>query len=290
MKPIPTHNSYFLFSTNVLIPIVVLGIFLIIFIIAAFVIHIEHKHTEFVLTNSRLLKELEQLNQRYRFRSFQCKYYHYKTLSSKSSYDKAQFSSLLLEFANAYERLIYQNIEHAETNTQMYRMYCNEYQKLLERNNYSAEYYNNDFFIEIEKRLFQEKIQHPSTTFEVVITKQYTSPQGRNHYSDYQVYSASQLKNAIAQTNQQKERQQARDSTRQAERAKMSESLRYEILRRDKGRCCLCGASAKDGAKLHVDHIRPIAKGGKTEPSNLRTLCDRCNLGKGAKYNPNGYN
>lgn len=35
--------------------------------------------------------------------------------------------------------------------------------------------------------------------------------------------------------------------------------------------------------KLHVDHIMPISKGGKTEPSNLRTLCIDCNLGKGAK-------
>jgi len=68
-----------------------------------------------------------------------------------------------------------------------------------------------------------------------------------------------------------------------AQRKILSASMRYDVLSRDNFRCVLCGASAQDGVKLHVDHIRPLAKGGKTEMSNLRTLCDRCNLGKGTK-------
>lgn len=67
------------------------------------------------------------------------------------------------------------------------------------------------------------------------------------------------------------------------ERSKMNASIRYDVLKRDGFRCTLCGATAADGAKLVVDHIVPIAKGGKTEMSNLRTLCDRCNLGKSDK-------
>ena len=76
---------------------------------------------------------------------------------------------------------------------------------------------------------------------------------------------------------------QSRQYQIQLERAKMSNSLRYDILKRDKFRCLLCGTSAEDGAKLHVDHIIPVAKGGKTERSNLRTLCSRCNMGKSDK-------
>lgn len=64
------------------------------------------------------------------------------------------------------------------------------------------------------------------------------------------------------------------------ERALLTDSLRYDILRRDGFRCQICGATAKDGVKLHIDHIIPVSKGGKTEPQNLRTLCDRCNFGK----------
>lgn len=67
------------------------------------------------------------------------------------------------------------------------------------------------------------------------------------------------------------------------QRRLMTDSLRYDILRRDNFRCQICGATAADGVQLHVDHIFPVSKGGKTEPSNLRTLCDRCNRGKSDK-------
>ena len=64
------------------------------------------------------------------------------------------------------------------------------------------------------------------------------------------------------------------------ERRKMKDTLRYDVMMRDGFRCVLCGATQADGVKLHVDHIVPLAKGGKTEMSNLRTLCERCNMGK----------
>jgi len=64
----------------------------------------------------------------------------------------------------------------------------------------------------------------------------------------------------------------------------ISISLRYRILSRDKFRCVACGASpAKDGSvELHVDHIIPWSRGGQNTEENLRTLCFKCNLGKGA--------
>jgi hypothetical protein len=64
--------------------------------------------------------------------------------------------------------------------------------------------------------------------------------------------------------------------------------LRYRVLVRDRFRCVLCGASPATilGCKLHVDHILPWSKGGKTVSENLRTLCEECNLGKGNKIEP----
>ena len=61
--------------------------------------------------------------------------------------------------------------------------------------------------------------------------------------------------------------------------------LRYEVLKRDRFRCVLCGASPAThlGCVLHVDHIIPWSKGGKTIPENLRSLCEPCNLGKSDK-------
>ncbi len=58
-------------------------------------------------------------------------------------------------------------------------------------------------------------------------------------------------------------------------------SIRYKVLKRDGYKCQACGASADDGAKLEVDHRVPIARGGSNHLSNLWTLCDKCNGGKG---------
>lgn len=65
----------------------------------------------------------------------------------------------------------------------------------------------------------------------------------------------------------------------------ISLALRYLVLVRDKFRCVICGASpAKDGTvELHVDHIFPWSRGGQNTEENLRTLCFKCNLGKGDK-------
>jgi hypothetical protein len=69
------------------------------------------------------------------------------------------------------------------------------------------------------------------------------------------------------------------------ERRQPSLALRYHVLRRDRFRCVLCGANPATsiGCVLHVDHIVPFSRGGKTTSENLRTLCQSCNLGKSAR-------
>lgn len=56
-------------------------------------------------------------------------------------------------------------------------------------------------------------------------------------------------------------------------------SVRYEVLKRAKHRCELCGAH-EDQAALHVDHIVPRAKGGGDQVSNFQALCVTCNTNK----------
>jgi len=62
-------------------------------------------------------------------------------------------------------------------------------------------------------------------------------------------------------------------------RGDIKPSVRWKILKRDNFRCVLCGADATD-RKLHIDHIDPVSLGGKSNPKNLRVLCDACNIGR----------
>ena len=70
-----------------------------------------------------------------------------------------------------------------------------------------------------------------------------------------------------------------------ADKHEIKLGLRYSILCRDRFKCVICGSSPATDitCQLHVDHIIPFAKGGKTVSENLRSLCLQCNLGKGSK-------
>jgi diadenosine tetraphosphate (Ap4A) HIT family hydrolase/5-methylcytosine-specific restriction endonuclease McrA len=59
----------------------------------------------------------------------------------------------------------------------------------------------------------------------------------------------------------------------------VSGTLRYEVLKRAKFRCELCGVPADERA-LEVDHITPRSKGGSDDLSNLQALCYSCNAMK----------
>lgn len=62
-------------------------------------------------------------------------------------------------------------------------------------------------------------------------------------------------------------------------RKAISKKLRFDVFKRDNFKCQYCGAEAPK-VVLHVDHINPVAKGGKNELLNLITACEGCNNGK----------
>lgn len=62
-------------------------------------------------------------------------------------------------------------------------------------------------------------------------------------------------------------------------RKAISQKARFEVFKRDSFTCQYCGASAPD-VILNVDHIDPVAKGGRNDILNLITSCFSCNSGK----------
>lgn len=60
--------------------------------------------------------------------------------------------------------------------------------------------------------------------------------------------------------------------------------VRYEALKKYGAKCMLCGATAEDGAKICVDHIKPRSRFPELQfdVNNLQVLCNDCNMGKGA--------
>jgi 5-methylcytosine-specific restriction endonuclease McrA len=61
-----------------------------------------------------------------------------------------------------------------------------------------------------------------------------------------------------------------------------------ELFFEQKGLCGLCDL-ALDVDNYHVDHWKPLSKGGSNDKSNLKLLHPKCNLSKGAKL-PSEFN
>jgi hypothetical protein len=61
-------------------------------------------------------------------------------------------------------------------------------------------------------------------------------------------------------------------------RAAIPERIRHEVWRRDRGTCVDCGSRAR----LELDHIIPVSRGGSNTARNLEIRCEICNRAKGA--------
>lgn len=53
------------------------------------------------------------------------------------------------------------------------------------------------------------------------------------------------------------------------------------LMTKQKRKCACCKTNIKQ--LFHVDHIKPLARGGRHEKENIQLLCPPCNLSKGAK-------
>lgn len=60
----------------------------------------------------------------------------------------------------------------------------------------------------------------------------------------------------------------------------LSPKIRTAVINRDGAVCVYCG-DAK--GPFHIDHVKPVAKGGTDALNNLCVACVKCNLSKGAK-------
>lgn len=63
---------------------------------------------------------------------------------------------------------------------------------------------------------------------------------------------------------------------------KLSPDIVKTLMTLQKGKCACCGKSLKQG--YHLDHIMPIALGGKNTDDNVQLLTPKCNLRKSDKH------
>ena len=193
------------------------------------------------------------------------------TRAQAEHYGETQLWKHVVEFVSSHKPDLLRRFELAKQNVDVNHHYVAD-RVQLESPTFDGE------LGAIEAKLCERYTLQPECEIHLIVHVTYVSPAGRSSYHQQYLIDQSQLVCAMAQG----EKAISEQERRRQERAKVTPKLRYNVLKRDGFRCVRCGASASDGAKLHVDHIIPVSRGGKTEMSNLQTLCEACNLGKGA--------
>lgn len=97
------------------------------------------------------------------------------------------------------------------------------------------------------------------------------------HLLDFEKLTADEVQNLIKLCQEKLDNFMARRGDRIYQHRRQSSgyisgTIRYEVLKRARFRCELCGISA-DVKALEVDHIIPRSKGGSDDISNFQALC-----------------
>lgn len=236
-----------------------------------------------VMEDSVALQQVIALSNNYCFYHIQGTHVYVKNQTSLAAFRRINYEYELLQFVESHQSLLMDEIRKIEINKQLYDQYIKKFENICETQKIN---WNTKRKEQIELQLIEENRLNPIRYIKIVIENVYTSPQGVSRYYDCRTF----FKNDILKACSELKARETFEFQKKRERSKMSDSLRYDIFKRDGFRCTICGATAQEGAKLHVDHIVPVSRGGQTIKSNLRTLCSRCNLGKRDKYDPYGTN
>ncbi len=234
---------------------------------------------------NKIIKETPIVNTKSDYLKYECR--------SRKHFDKISREKALISLIydnEDYFRKIALLVYPSENNYRLYKRKLKELKKkkyLIPADtgisNFTYRVIENHIFNKLtSKRKFKR--------YNLKILKSYTSPKKQVNLRTTYIFSCEDVARTYNYCQSEKARKEFMREFAKYQRSLLSSELRYDILKRDNFRCVICGRSQADGVKLHVDHIIPVSKGGKTEWNNLRTLCEDCNLGKSNKYDPYGIN
>ena len=240
----------------------------------------------FLCEHSKAIRALPGINARYEgyFYDYQDSFSYRVKLDSKQKFDRfdaqAHLATVVREMLPTWEELV----SRASSNDCCYTQYCQECDDLIKHSPTPKQV---PWYLISRKRYrrfewaeFHSAMLAPKHRLDVRVSWSYTSPAGRNSYADSETFDLADVSCQVEFTHE----RLAYEQSARYQRSLITNSVRFEVFRRDGYRCQICGRTRGDGAKLVVDHIVPVAKGGTSDMDNLQTLCFECNSGKSDRF------
>ena len=246
---------------------------------------VRSKYRNFVLTHSLAIRKLEEINKKDDFKvvhEFNLKY----SYDNENFYDNISCKDYLTYQLVYIGDKVRTALRDAKSNRENFVKYYQEIKDTCVLNKYDTEELlrNKSRLERFDKKVFEEKIYSPTIELNIKVFLRLTNINGDRKASKRETFDEDEIKDILKRLSQKNGsfylNNDIWDSLCRVERGKVSNRLRFAIYQRDRYRCRNCGRKTDD---LEIDHIIPIAKGGKSIPNNLRVLCSKCNGKKGAK-------
>ena len=251
----------------------------------------KEEHTQFVINNSIAIKSLLEINNKYK----SVFYNEIKNFNIDNTYDNAKYYNII----SCQDYLIYKlqflkqeisrEIRYINANKKEYDAYCKEISQINTFGKFSigSSGLDSALLLRKEKEIFEQKKLKPILDFNFLVCLYCASMSGWIYNQKKAFFSHQQVSDLLTRLDNKNgtfyNDREIWEALCRVERGKVTNKLRFAIYERD-GYCCRrCGKSG-DKVTLEIDHIQPIAKGGKTVYSNLQTLCSECNKNKGDTY------
>lgn len=169
-----------------------------------------NQYKSYVKNHSIMYKNIKELNYKYKFDRDICKTHnYYEYLNSKRQLDCFNYEKWIFqqidqdpEFFNSFSKIY-------EENEKEYNEYIKEYSALkkfreeIDIEDLDLEY---ETFNYIEREIYNESKHPPITKPNIILEISYTSPTGRNYYSDKHQYSYYNLLEIIKDKDEQEKR------------------------------------------------------------------------------------
>lgn len=244
------------------------------------------KYTDFVLKNSNCIQQLEQINSAYIF-SPAVDFDQSHTYDNAIFYNDISCTDYLIYQLQFIGKKITSQIDKINANKAQYSKYLDEVKNINNFGNFLLPIgkLNEAKLVATEKKLFKKHIiGEPTTHFTLTVKLSCSKINGQVYAHKSQTFSDADILPLIKRLKNRNGNfitdRDIWDAICRVERGKVSNKMRFAIYARDGYKCRKCGVSDKY-AQLEIDHIFPIAKGGKTTYENLQTLCHDCNVKKG---------
>ena len=245
------------------------------------------RYYSFIKKHSIALRKIDELNNRYVFKNI---YFP----SVNHTYDNTNFYNLVscedyliyqLQFPDFKDK-IFDAIKKVNENKKEYQDYLDNYNLYIKPGQFDVETgkLKLEKLLALEKEELDRKMPHPTVIFKITVVLRNVNMGGAYLSSKKGCFGEEGIRKYLSELKNKEGNFYKSEfiwgAISRVERARVTNKMRFYIYKRDHYTCRMCHRKYAV-ENLEIDHIYPIAKGGKSNYENLQTLCKWCNKKKG---------